>query len=246
MERAHAFIALGGDKENTVPKIVTPPEVEVLRRIHSDDAVHDIEVIGDDPGVSKQAELGRLGYEYSQARNEDGVPHLKAMYPSHTLLPSTFSELGLPDEFYKATARAVPPRKQVVQTEQTHATPGSEPRDMSRHIPAGEFEPIEVPADPETQPEFAGRMVDPRTQHQNDEPPGVAINATEDGDAGKLRERAEEQGTGPGSVPTQTGARVASGNEADGGPVGTGSKTREQQHAEVTPKEQPAESNLFA
>lgn len=245
MERANCFIALGGDKENTVPRIVTPPEVEILRRIHSDDAVHDIEVIGDDPGISKQAELARLAYDYNAARDEDGKRFHQLLYPAHTLLPSTFAELGLPDTFYKATARAVPaPRTQTVQTEQTHAAPGVEPRDMSSHIPAGEFEPIEVPADPDTQPESAGRMVDPRTQHQNDEPPGVAINAT-DGSADGLRARAEEQGTGPGSVPTQTGARVAEGNEADGGPVGTGSKTREQQHAEVTPKE-PSEGNLFA
>lgn len=246
MERAHCMIALGGDKENTVPKIVTPPEVEILRRIHSDDAVHDIEVIGD-TDVSKQQELGRLGYNYGAAADQDNKSYVMMMYPSHTLLPTTFAELGLPETFYKATARAVPqPRQRSVQVEQTHGADGTSARDMSSHIPAGEFEPIEVPADPEDQAEFAGRMVDPRTQHQNDEPPGVAISATNDGDLDKLKARAEEQGTGPGSVPTQTGARVATGNEADGGPVGTGSKTREQQHDEVTAKEPEPSGNLFA
>lgn len=247
METANAFVALGGDKDNTVPKIVTPPEVELLRRIHGDDAVHEIEVIGDEPR-SKQSELARLAYDYNSASDEDGRKLYQLLYPSHTLLPSTFAELQLPSTFYRATARAVPqPRQRIVQTEQTHGLPGEEARDMS-HIPGGEFEPIEVPADPETQPESVGRMVDPRTQHQNDEPPGVAINAT-DGSADKLRARAEEQGTGPGSVPTQTGARVSTDGSADGGPVGTGSKTREQQHAEVTPpapEEAPKSENLFS
>ncbi|WP_287080535.1 hypothetical protein, partial [Methylobacterium sp.] len=75
-----------------------------------------------------------------------------------------------------------------------------------------------------------GTLVDPRSQHQNDEPPGVALQATDDGRADQLRARAEEQGTGPSSVPTQTGART------DGGPVETkGAKTAAQKSAEVAP-----------
>jgi hypothetical protein len=230
MEQANAFVALAGDKGNSVPKTVTPAEVEILRRVHGDDAVHDISGVSQ-INRSKQQELSRLHEAYHQPRDEDGKRLVATMFPSHTLLPMTFEELSLPAEFYAATGRAVPQRTVEVPVEQVHGRPGEEP--LRTNWPNTGFEPIEVPADPETQPEQVGRMVDPRTQHQNDEAPGAAIQATDDGSADQLRARAEAQGTGPGSVPTQTGART------QGGPVETGgSKTAEQMHAEVAPKPQ--------
>jgi hypothetical protein len=227
MDTAHVFVALAGDRGNSVPKTVTPAEIQILQRMHGDDAVHDI-LPGPAVQRSKQQELGRLAGAYT-ARDEDGKPHLQTMFPSHTLLPMTLDELGLPDELFRATQRARPVTRSVeVPVEQTHGAPGAAPVQVGWDNT--EFEPIEVPADPDTQPELVGTMTDPRSQHQNDEPPGVALNATNDGDADKLRARAEEQGTGPGSVPTQTGART------DGGPVETaGAKTAEQKHAEVAP-----------
>lgn len=227
MDTAHVFVALGGDRGNSVPKTVTPAEIQVLQRMHGEDAVHDI-LPGDPVQRSKQQELGRIAMLYP-ARDEDGKLHVPTMFPSHTLLPMTIDELGLPDELFRATQRARPVTRTVeVPFEQTHGAPGSAPVQVGYDNTG--FEPIEVPADPETQGEFLGTMVDPRTQHQNDEAPGVAILATDDGTADQLRARAEAQGTGPGSVPTQTGART------DGGPVETGgAKTAEQKHAEVAP-----------
>ncbi|SFT25562.1 hypothetical protein SAMN04487845_13241 [Methylobacterium sp. yr668] len=227
MDTAHVFVALAGDRGNSVPKTVTPAEIQILQRMHGDDAVHDI-LPGEPVQRSKQQELGRLAGMY-RARDEDGKPHLQVMFPSHTLLPMTIDELGLHDSLFRATERARPSTRTVeVPVEQTHGAPGTAPVQVGWDNT--QFEPSEVPADPETQPELVGTMVDPRSQHQNDEPPGVALDATNDGDADKLRARAEAQGTGPGSVPTQTGART------DGGPVETaGAKTAEQKAAEVAP-----------
>lgn len=239
MDTAHVFVALAGDHDNTVPKTVTPAEIQVLQRLHGDDAVHDI-LPGEPVQRSKQQELARLAQTYF-ARDEEGKVHVQAMFPSHTLLPMTLDELGLPDSLFRATQRARPATRTVeVPFEQTHGAPGTPPREVGWDNT--EFEPIEVPADPETQPELVGLMVDPRTQHQLDEPPGVALQATNDGDPAQLRARAEAQGTGPGSVPTQTGART------DGGPVETrGAKTAEQKHAEVAPRtaEQAAEADAL-
>jgi hypothetical protein len=228
MDTAHVFVALAGDHDNTVPKTVTPAEIQILQRMHGEDAVHDI-LPGEPVQRSKQQELSRLASMYF-ARDEDGKPHLQTMFPSHTLLPMTLDELGLPENLFRATQRARPTTRTVeVPVEQTHGAPGQAP--VRTGWDNTEFEPTEVPADPETQPELVGTMVDPRSQHQNDEPPGVALQETGDGDAAQLRARAEAQGTGPGSVPTQTGART------DGGPVETaGAKTAEQKHAEVAPK----------
>ena len=233
MDTAQVFVALAGDKGNSVPKTVTPAEITVLQRLHGEDAVHDI-LPGDPVQRSKAQELVRLHSLY-QARDEDGKRHTQTMYPSATLLPMTLDELGLPSDLFRATSRAAPVRAAVVQTEQTHGAPGAEPHRIGYTNTA--FEPIEVPADPEDD-ERQGVMTDPRTQQQNDEPPGVAITAAGDGDLAQPKARAEAQGTGPGQVPTQTGART------DGGPVETGgAKTADQMHAEVAP--QPVDNALF-
>ncbi|SFI05682.1 hypothetical protein [Methylobacterium brachiatum] len=196
MDTAHVFVALAGDRGNSVPKMVTPAEIQILQRLHGDDAVHDI-LPAAPVQRSKQQELGRLAGLYP-ARDEDGKHHLQTIFPSHTLLPMTLDELGLPDALFRATTRARPATRTVeMPTEQTHGAPDTPPVQVGWDNT--QFEPIDVPADPETQPELVGTLTDPSLQHRTDEAPGTALQATEDGTAAQLRARAEAQGTGPGA-----------------------------------------------
>jgi hypothetical protein len=233
MDIAHALVALGGDKGNSVPKIVTPAEILVLQQLHGADSVHDI-LPARPQERSKASELARLAETY-QAKDDEGKRYVQSMFPSATLLPMTLGELDLAEDLFKATSRAQPIRTATVALDQTHGAPGGQ-AERAAWSNTG-FEPIEVPADPDSQSEFVGTMVDPRTQHQNDEPPGVAITATNDGDLGQLKARAADQGTGPGApAGSQTGAR----DPLLAGETGTGEKPAAEKHKEVTPGERPA------
>jgi hypothetical protein len=243
MEQATALVALAGDLGNSVPKTVTPAEIQVLQAEHGPGAVHNIFQI-EDVDRSRAAELTRLNETY-QGYDDDGKRRVNAMFPSATLLPLTIAELDLPEDLFKATARALPVRKAVVQTEQTHGAPGTEPVRVA--LDNTEFEPVEVPADPEDEAR-RGTMTDPRTQHQVDKAPGDALLAAGGGqpssDLDALKSVAD---TGPGEAPSQTGAPAG----ALGGHVETrGAKTAAEKTAEVAPGRQAAQgegaNSLFA
>lgn len=107
MQTVNCRVALSGDMLNTVPKYdITVAEVALLRAIHGDDAVHDISPIGERT-VSPRAEVMRLAETY-RARNEDGRFIVAEVFPggSPANVPMTLDDLGLPDELFKATARA--------------------------------------------------------------------------------------------------------------------------------------------
>jgi hypothetical protein len=244
MEQATALVALAGDLGNSVPKTVTPAEILVLQAEHGPGAVHDIFQIADVDRTRKD-ELARLNETY-EGYDEDGKRRVNAMFPSATLLPLTIAELGLEDQLFKATARALPVRKAVVQTEQTHGAPGQEPVRVA--LDNTEFDPIEVPADPEDEAR-RGTMTEPWTQHQIDKAPGDAFLAAGKGngpssDLDALKSIAD---TGPGERPSQTGAPAG----ALGGHLETrGAKTAEEKTAEVAPGRQAAQGEganaLFA
>lgn len=109
MELANCLVALGGDRDNTVPKYdVTPAEVAVLCAIHGADAVFDIEPLEKEITVNPREEVARLAGLYT-AKDDEGVLVVAKVYPGVTpVLHQTFADLGLPDEFYKATERQKP------------------------------------------------------------------------------------------------------------------------------------------
>jgi hypothetical protein len=108
MEQANILLALGGDKGNTVPKQgVTAAEVAVLRLIHGDEAVTDIEPTGEDKRTHRQ-EIGRLTELYGrlQPNGRRSAPAVDALFPGAAArVFETFEELDLPEEFYKTETR---------------------------------------------------------------------------------------------------------------------------------------------
>lgn len=110
METANILVAIAGDQGTTVMKYdVTPSEVAVLRYLHGDEAVSDIEVVG--TVERKHAEeRERLAEIYGRQIGERRVAvAVNALFPgAASRLFEAFSELDLPDELYKAESRKVP------------------------------------------------------------------------------------------------------------------------------------------
>lgn len=109
MQTANVMLAIGGDAKNTVPKYgVTAAEVAVLRYIHGDDAVFDIEVTGSVDRTHRQ-EIGRLTEVYGRQEGERRVsPAVADLYPGAAArVFETFDELEIPDELYAAAGRKV-------------------------------------------------------------------------------------------------------------------------------------------
>lgn len=109
METANILLALSGDTGNTVPKHgVTAAEVAVLRVIHGEDSVSDIEIIGtaEDDGKARthRAERARLSERYGR-QNEGrwSSPAVEMLFPGAAArVFETFDELDLPEELFKA------------------------------------------------------------------------------------------------------------------------------------------------
>lgn len=117
MQTANIMLSIGGDSGNTVYKAnVTAAEIAVLRAIHGDDAVRDIDPQGD-INRSNRDEITRLRSIYGKARIDDAagakVPVVNALYPgSAARVHEKLSELDIPEEFYKAKERAKPTDKE--------------------------------------------------------------------------------------------------------------------------------------
>ena len=114
MELANIMLALGNDRGNTIPKYdVTPAEIVVLLRIHGEDAVFDIEPTGE-TAVERgsREERARLLEAY---RAVDGSePVVMQVYPGQMpVLHTQIADLGLPETFFKATARVQPAKAAV-------------------------------------------------------------------------------------------------------------------------------------
>lgn len=109
MELANCLVALGGDRDNTVPKYnVTPAEVAVLCAIHGADAVFDIEPLENEISVNPREEVERLARLYP-AKDDEGALIVAKVYPGVTpVLHQSFADLGLPTDFYKAVERQKP------------------------------------------------------------------------------------------------------------------------------------------
>lgn len=114
MEKGNALVALGGDSGNTVPKYdVTPAEVAVLRVIHGDDAVFDIEKTGKIDRTNRQ-ELSRLTEVYGQRQpnGNSAAPAVSALFPGAAArVFESFDELELDESLFKPVRRDTPKAK---------------------------------------------------------------------------------------------------------------------------------------
>lgn len=113
MQTATILLSLSGERDNQIPKYnVTPAEALLLRALHGDEAVTEIEVVGEKEATSR-SERSRLFDFYSRANPRGGraCPELDALFPgSAARLPTTFDEIEFDDSFFKAerTAKAEP------------------------------------------------------------------------------------------------------------------------------------------
>lgn len=122
MQIANILLAIAGERGNTVPKYdVTPAEVAVLRLLHGEDAVTDIEITGEKKTTHK-AERERLNEIFAR-KNEQGhffAPAVSQLFPGAAAsLFDTFDELDIPEDFYKAKGRMTP--KPAKKTEKAKA-----------------------------------------------------------------------------------------------------------------------------
>lgn len=149
MQIANVTVAIGGDAGNTVPKYgVTAAEIAVLRLIHGEDALTEIDPAGEIVRTNR-AELDRLRTIYGGAQDGDGNRLVDQLFPgAGARVFATIAELEIPENFFKATGRvkaeAVP--EPVFEVTETGAPP----------VPV-----TEVPPGGETSDALAGDMSDP-------------------------------------------------------------------------------------
>lgn len=135
MQTANAFVALGGDQLNTVPVFgVTAAEIAVLRAIHGDDAVHDIEPL-DDIDRKNRDELARLRDKY---KTENARKVMDSLYPGAAArVFEDIDELDLPEELFK---RGAPAPKAKVSAKAAKAPPKGRGRKKAGEQPAADTE----------------------------------------------------------------------------------------------------------
>lgn len=109
MELANVLLALGGDRNNTVPKYrVTPAEIAVLAAIHGGDSVFDIEPLDETRETNFRDERERLAMQYP-AKDEDNKLIVLNVYPGVApILHTTLESLGLSESLFKPTEHAKP------------------------------------------------------------------------------------------------------------------------------------------
>lgn len=113
MKLANIMLAIGGGRDNTFPKYgVTAAEIAVLRSIHGEDAVFDVEptaadALNEDGGLrTNRQELARLRGIYGGAQDGNGGKIVEGLFPGAAArVFEDFDELDLPDEYFIATGR---------------------------------------------------------------------------------------------------------------------------------------------
>ncbi|MGO3933450.1 hypothetical protein [Rhodopseudomonas pseudopalustris] len=109
METANILLSIGGDDGNTVMKWgVTAAEIAVLRAIHGEAAVNDVEPTGETDRTHRQ-ERERLIGIYGRARFADDKPVVDNLFPGVAArVFERLDELDLDESFFKPTSRAKP------------------------------------------------------------------------------------------------------------------------------------------
>ncbi len=106
MQICNCTVAIGGEAGMTVLKErVTVPELAILRVIHGEDAVRNIEVIADE-SVDSADERSRLGSLYKAPENV-----VRDTFGAAGALPKTLDDAGISDEFVISKTVAATKRK---------------------------------------------------------------------------------------------------------------------------------------
>ncbi len=114
MQYANIMLALGGDAGTTVPKTeVSASEIAVLRLIHGDAAVFDVEPVKVDDAKAKRTsreEIRRLTELYGRARVDTGegiqVSPITALFPgAGAKAIDKIEDLDIPEELFKPKSR---------------------------------------------------------------------------------------------------------------------------------------------
>ena len=110
MQLANITLALGGDMGQTIQKFeVTPAEVAVLREIHGEGAVYEIQPLDHDVKRSNRDELVRLRDIYGKPPGSPERSAVDVLFPGAAArVFENFDELEIDESLYKATARATP------------------------------------------------------------------------------------------------------------------------------------------
>lgn len=110
MQIANVLLSLGGDHGNQIMKFhVTAAEIAVLRGIHGDESVTEVEPQGD-VKRSHREERGRLLSIYGMAKSDEQKPIVEGMFPGVAArVFETLAELDLDESYFKATGRMTAP-----------------------------------------------------------------------------------------------------------------------------------------
>lgn len=122
MQYANVMVAIGGNRDHTVPKFVSAAEIPVLLAIHGPDAVFDVDPIRGAPKnpdgspmdleamgrSTEREELEYLRRTYDRARDEDRNRLIDLVYAvaPGTKLVTTLKATELTENHYKAKSRA--------------------------------------------------------------------------------------------------------------------------------------------
>lgn len=118
LQLANILLAIGGDTSMIVPKYnVTAAEVALLRALHGEEAVTEIQILpgtalserDDSKPRTNREELARLRAIYAPSEVSTGFGVLNSLYPGAAArVFEDFEELDLPDDNYAAERRATP------------------------------------------------------------------------------------------------------------------------------------------
>lgn len=113
MQTANILLSLGGDNGNTIMKWgVTAAEIAVLRAIHGDDSVNDVEPVGN-VSRSHREERARLIAIYGGAKNAEQRPIVEGMFPGVAArVFENIEELDLDESMFKSTSRLSAPARE--------------------------------------------------------------------------------------------------------------------------------------
>jgi hypothetical protein len=114
MQTANIMLALGGNAGHTIQKWgVTAAEIAVLREIHGEASVFDIDP-QDDVDRSMRDERSRLLDIYGKPAGSRELSAVEVLFPGAAArVFETLDELDLDPSFYKATGRVKPKKAKV-------------------------------------------------------------------------------------------------------------------------------------
>lgn len=159
MQTANILLMLGGDRDNQIPKYgVTPSEVAVLRLIHGDESVTDIEPTGELKRSSKE-ERQRLTDIYSRVQ-PNGVRkavEVDALFPGAAArVFETFDELDIDESMFKAETRVSAKKADPLDHDGDGKKGGTAAKPRRGRKPAETEAPAEPEVEAETETEAAG------------------------------------------------------------------------------------------